>query len=87
MISMSSGTVIRGGTVIAGDAVSLSVISSSRDCSCSWVVCEDMRLLDRVTEGDRLRFRPRGTDVVVAVVDVVVVVVVVVDEEGSGSGS
>jgi hypothetical protein len=77
---------MRGGRFTAGDAVSLSVISSSRDCSCFWVFWEDVRLLGREDEeSDLLRFRPRGADVVAADADVVVVVEA--DDEGSGSGS
>ena len=50
--------------------------------------CEEVRLLGRDEDGERLRFRPRGTGVVAAVeVVVVVVVVVVTDDEGGGSGS
>ena len=83
---------MRGGTVTAGEAVSLSVISSSRDCSCCCVFSDEVRLLGREEEGERLRFRPRGAGVVAAGVAGVVVVaevvgVVAAEEEGGGSGS
>lgn len=89
MISISRGTVIRGGTAIAEEAVSLSVISASREWSCCCVFWDEERLLGRDEERERLRFRPRGAGVADAVIFavVVVVVVVVLDEEVSGSGS